>query len=257
MGHRLYCLAPTAGSDGLAHVFPEAVLQNEFTLPPGAVCSPCNHDLGHELDSMLPEYPAIAIFIQFFALIGKEGRPRERLGGICLSSQQAGRSDLQMTATEVKAHTDEAGKRVVDWVVSPTRAFKMKRFRRALHHVAFNALAYQDGVPPALSAQFNRIRQYVRAPGRHEAWSYAEQTIAPQDVPRVGVRWIHTDRQRFALLDVGLTTFAVGLHVEQDFGDLVERQRFAVVDPTIEMPDPAGLRYIESDTDALSGQDDR
>jgi len=42
----IYCRASTTGKEGVPHVIPEALGQNNLTLPKGAECDKCNHYFG-------------------------------------------------------------------------------------------------------------------------------------------------------------------------------------------------------------------
>lgn len=244
-GHCIYCGVETTGAEGLAHVYPEGIIRNQHVLPRGLVCDACNQYLGHELDGMLLEYPVISIAVQFCALPGKRRKPRKLLGGIQLAITSAGKSDLRMSTDDVDVQRTAERKHIVDWAVKPTRAFDLGRFRRALHHIAFNAFAQMAGASAALRGEFDRIRAYVRAPDRHETWSFAERAVALDTTPKFGVHWLVEGGQIFALIEVGLTTFAVGLQPEQDFASLVTRHNFSLVGPTVTMPGAVRLRYVE------------
>src|SRR2546425_566393 len=78
----IYCKLPTSDNEANAHVFPEALVQNDLLLPPGAVCTKCNQYLGHELDAALLHHTWIGFCVQFLALPGKKGRPRDRIGRV-------------------------------------------------------------------------------------------------------------------------------------------------------------------------------
>jgi hypothetical protein len=92
----IYCRSITSGAEGEAHVFPEAIVANVMTLPPGTVCDKCNHYCGHELDSAVVRFPFIAMVIQLLALPGKKGKPRKELGRIeRLPNENTIRFDIQ------------------------------------------------------------------------------------------------------------------------------------------------------------------
>ena len=61
---------------------------------------------------------------------------------------------------------------VVEPLVDPS--FDFRRFRRALHHVAFNALTLRDGPDRALESVYDSVRRYVRQPLKNESWAFVQ-----------------------------------------------------------------------------------
>jgi hypothetical protein len=247
MSQCIYCRTATSNATGVAHVFPEAVIKNDFTLPRGAVCDRCNQYLGHELDATIVQYPAVAIYVQFAGLPGKSGSPRELIGGISLTQLESGLSDLRMLASECKVQANADGRRIARWIVSPTPAFEMRRFRRGLHHIALNAVAFRNGATYALSARFDPIRNYVRRPQRTEAWAFGEGTIDPTEAPRIGVIWPREGDESLAEINAGFTTFVVALDPRRDFSAAAAASGLQFIDESIRVPHPAGLTYVESE----------
>lgn len=241
----IYCRCETTKAEAVAHVLPEAVVENDLVLPRGTICTRCNQYLGHELDATLVQYPAVAVFIQFAALPGKSGSPRRQLGGISLKKHANGKSDLRMATSDYEMQLDDAGRHIVRWVVSPTRAFDMLRFRRALHHIALNAVALRNGGIYALRPEFDLIRQYVRRPRPREAWTFAEATVNTGAPPKIGVEWPYDDDRTFAAIYLGLTRFVVGFDPQHDFHALATHAGVQIIDPSVRKPLPAGLTYVE------------
>lgn len=177
----IYCLEDSSRSRSVPHVAPEALGPHGLVLPVGAVCDACNHYLGHELDSALVAHPVVALFVQFLGIPGKDGRTRTQLGGV--------RRDIHPNTITIPTsapvwHVNADGSRGVTVRPLLPREFSLSRFRRALHHVALNTLATQDGVERVLESDFDPVRAYIRHPRKGERWTYAQyvnlgQGLAP------------------------------------------------------------------------------
>jgi hypothetical protein len=63
-------------------------------------------------------------------------------------------------------------------------SFDFLRFRRALHHIALNLIAYQDGPERALDSSFDAIRRYVREPKKGESWPFLQKIWPLLDTDR-------------------------------------------------------------------------
>jgi HNH endonuclease len=167
----IYCLESSDDAKGLAHVIPEGIAANDLTLPRGAVCDSCNTYLGHELDAVMIAHPVLALIIQFLRLPGKDGSVRKRLGNVA--------SDVHPNAITIPCEmprrvqgSDGRWESVVEPLVDPR--FDFRRFRRALHHVAFNALTLRDGMERALENMYDPVRRYIRQPLQNESWAFVQ-----------------------------------------------------------------------------------
>lgn len=65
-------------------------------------------------------------------------------------------------------------------------SFNTRRFRRSLHHVAFNWFAYERGAKAALHKRFDNVRRYIRKPHPNEEWGVV-QLVAHLDKSRPDV----------------------------------------------------------------------
>lgn len=171
MSRCIFCLGDSSSAKGLAHVVPEGLGRNDFVLPKGAVCDPCNQYLGHELDSVLVAHPIIALHVQFLGLHGKDGKPRAVLGNVARNVYP---NALTIPCDEPVFSVDETGARTGTARALVPKNLSLTRFRRALYHVALNTIALQDGVERALDPVFNPARKYVRAPGQKERRRYVQ-----------------------------------------------------------------------------------
>lgn len=177
----IYCLKDSSDAKSLPHVVPEAISKNNVTLPRGAVCDDCNHTLGHELDSVLLNHPVIALLVQLLELPGKRGKPRVKAGNV---TRDEIKRELVIPCAAPEAVTDAHGtqSQKVKPLVDPS--FNLLRFRRALHHVAFNALALRDGVERALDSSYDPVRRYIRRPHKGESWPYLQHFDFARGVAR-------------------------------------------------------------------------
>jgi hypothetical protein len=161
----IYCLTESSTSKRRAHVAPEAILQNDVTLPLGAECDRCNPRLGR-VDTALLFHNRIWGPIILLGAPGKNG-PRQRLGHF----QRDTEGQLTANVRQEWLTRDESGPQII----SPDPPeYDELRFRRGLYHMAFNYVAMKLGVESALEARFDRVRRYVRYARRGESWPYAQ-----------------------------------------------------------------------------------
>lgn len=166
----IYCLKVSDTTKGVAHVFPEAIVKNNVTLPIGTVCDDCNNYL-KELDSALIAHNHIWPLIQIMGLPGKKGKPRKKLGFMELSEEDQSISmNLTQKSIEKISFTD---KQIHVQAKNP-QDFEDKLFRRALHHIALNSLALGGGHELVLNSVFDNARKYIRQPKKGEVWPYAQ-----------------------------------------------------------------------------------
>ena len=169
----IYCQSETPSAGGIPHVFPEAVVQNKMVLPRGAICDSCNHYL-RKLDEALARHPAVAWAVQSLGLPGKRGKPRNRVANIDRDPSDAS-FGVDVGPLGVEWHED--GKPII--IVKPIldSEFDLGRFRRALHMVALNYLAHNQGITAAIDAKFSAVRSYIRRPDRRHAWPFLVQYL--------------------------------------------------------------------------------
>lgn len=182
----IYCRAIATGCEARAHIMPEAIIQNDKTLPPGAECDACNHSLG-KLDKALQERLHVAFYLQLFGVPGKDGRARSRIG--CVEGD--GQS-LRFILSDALAFSFEINGQTIARRVA-TKPPKEQRFSRALHHVAFNFRAYQSGIDVALDARYDDVRRFVRTPRTaEESRAYGHSCSRSSERPPVEISEIAT-----------------------------------------------------------------
>lgn len=223
----VYCRCATTSDEGEAHVLPEAVVQNRLILAPGTVCDGCNNYLS-KLDSALVTHPLIAWGIQAFALPGKTGKPRVRLGSLSQSSD-SGSQLLALDQEAVQRLTRVDGRPYV--VLTPLNPVKQRRFHRALHHVGFNLLCKIAGSSEALSSTYDPVRQYVRQPQQGELWPFYYASLGPNAADIVDIMYFGTHNR--VLLQFFNHAFAVDLlasgRLHQELGRLLPELTWSVV----------------------------
>lgn len=223
----IYCKRDSGVRPGIAHVFPEVLHANDEVLPRGAVCDPCNQYLGRRLDENLARYPSIAMAVQFLATPGKGGKARKRIGAI--DRDIPGQPDaLIQTYTERPViFTAPDGSRRALAQVKADPSFRMSRFRRALHHIAFNIVAKLEGPAHMLGEHWDRARSYIKAPkSESECWGFAQITPDALSFPRVvqGIRW-ESGRRELVNMQIFQSMFVVDLKNTGDLEGLAREQK--------------------------------
>ena len=213
MGCCIYCKGNTSGVEAKAHAIPEALSQNSFVLPRGAVCDQCNGYLA-KLDKALVLHKQIWLAIQVFALPGKSGNPRGELGWMKrpdlahpnrITIEGRGKNLLFVEGNRVRIETTEAP------------GWDSKKFRRALHYVGLNYLALTVSPEFVLQSRFDEVRRYIRFPRKGETWPYGEIQRSRKLLQRI-------DFERVA--DAPGEVIAIGLFHWIFFVDLLGRQQF-------------------------------
>ena len=204
-------------------MLPEAIAQNGLVLPVGAVCDACNHYLGHELDSALAAHPVVSLLIQFLRLPGKRGKLRDRVGNVA-SDVRAGGITIPCAEPKITVAADGSRSATAQPLFAPT--FNLLRFRRALHHVGFNALVHRDGVERAYGSEYDDVRRYVRRPHKGESWPYGQYVNLERGIARdVSVVRLQTPESEFPTLIVGkAAVFGVDLRNTGALARIVERE---------------------------------
>jgi len=245
----IYCHQDSGLNPGLAHIFPEALGANDKVLPRGTVCDGCNQYLGKRLDENLVRYPSIAFAIQYLASPGKKGKPRKRIGGIDREISDNPEALLQAIIDQPTITTGRDGVRRAHVQLQPDPQLQMSRFRRALHHVAFNVVAGLEGPEHMLQAQWEPARMYIRFPqSESEAWPYAQVSPQPGSIPRAvqGVRW-ESGRREIVTLQIFQTMFTVDLANAGDLETLATEQQFEFVHSKQEQPLPMAFDLLLED----------
>jgi hypothetical protein len=175
----IYCLKDSSTSVGRAHVVPEAVGRNNLVLPVGAVCDSCNQYLGR-LDSTLAKHPLVSLGAQLLRIHGKGGKVRRVIGTVAQEESE------HAVSIPVKAESVQT-RDGTEWRVTPLvdRDFRDYEFRRALHHVALNTIAYRDGAGYACEPVFDAVRRYIRQPRKKERWGFGQLPLFDQLSPNI------------------------------------------------------------------------
>jgi hypothetical protein len=162
-----------------AHVAPQALLPNDLLLPMGAECDSCNEYAG-QLETAFIHHNRIWTILMVAGIPGKKGKPRKRLGNLTRDGDKLTfdrRAVVKVTSTPTS----------VDVEFRDPPEFDDLKFRRGLHHLAFNYLARKKGVDFAHQARFDAVRRYVRRAKPREAWPYA-QVMYPDWPPNKNLR---------------------------------------------------------------------
>ena len=240
----IYCRVPTIGTEGVAHVIPEAIGANELILPAGAVCEPCNSYFGQTLDPMLVLYPGNAVTLQFWGIAGKGRKPRQQLGSIRRAPED-GSTSLQ--GHSLRVETGEDGKRTVYWDLPIEPKFQMLKFRRSLFYIALNTVALTQGVEYALDSRFDEVRRYVRKPHPREAWPFARGRVPGSSVPRrVNARYCEKGRREVIVLDLLECVFAVALCDDGTFAASAAVEGHEFIGQEVKRPPRVRMKYVES-----------
>lgn len=170
----IYCLSVSTGSTNRAHVAPEALLKNNLTLPIGAECDTCNERLGR-MDDAFVHHNRIWAPIFLLGAPGKRGRTRKELGVLKRVGDSAFTARIPEEWIAFGPENNSAH------VTLPDLAqYNDGRFRRGLHHMAFNYLTHKRGVGFVHESRFDPVRHYIRFAAPNESWPYA-QTMYPDD----------------------------------------------------------------------------
>jgi hypothetical protein len=167
----MYCRQDASTSRGVPHVFPEAFGKNAVVLPIGSVCDACNSYLGHELDSVFIAHPVVSMIAQTLRLPGKSGKLRKHVGNVEIDVFPRSIT-IPTEEPKIIVHPDGTRSSTAAALVDPQ--FDLLRFRRALHHIAFNAYALRRGKDEVLAARFDPVRKYIRSPHKGEAWPFVQ-----------------------------------------------------------------------------------
>jgi hypothetical protein len=119
--------------------------------------------------------PLIALAIQWLRLPGKRGKARKQVANI---KRLPGETALEVEIQPLIVEKDfgKGSRATVTPIVDPK--FDQRKYRRALHHVAFNVRAYERGGDYMLRPQFDEARRYIRRPHSDEEWLFV-QTVLP------------------------------------------------------------------------------
>jgi hypothetical protein len=220
------------------------------------VCDSCNNYLGR-LDQAVASHPFIAFAIQSLALPGKTNRPRSRVGNVSVDAQPAFIT-IPCSAPEWVRTSD--GGRECRMIPLIDRSFDMLRFRRGIHHIAFNFMAWHAGVDRMYESDFDQARSYIRRPTPKQSWGIGQYVI---DILRPTAHLFGGVYSSAKDEYVGLRVFSTAFFVDlfntgglEDFLGRYQPKGTQYLAPSYVPPRPskarAGKRYrvsIEADTD--------
>jgi hypothetical protein len=231
-------------SKGLAHVFPEAVWPHWGTLPRGSVCDPCNNYLG-QLDNSLINHPFIALALQFHGIPGKKGSTRDTIGFIDRTIHPGA---ITWPCPEPTPIYDLLGRRTGhDVKLLYPKKFSACKFRRSLHHIAFNLVA-MDGVERVYGSEYDEARRYIRKPKRDEEWPIGQHVISLTHLPKKVLGGIYeSDVDEYVGLRFFSIVFFVDLLRKGDFTTFLRDHQppgTLLLEPGLVFPrlEPNGLR---------------
>lgn len=172
----IYCLESSGSSKNVPHALPEAVYRGGPAFPVGVICDKCNEYLGTKLETMLVKHPVVSMQMQSYGIPGKKG-VRRQLG--VFERTQGDHPTLSFPVAEPKFRYNKQGIRI-GFTVMPLwdPHFDMDRFSRGLHMIAFNLAVLRRGIDTAFDAHYDRVRRYIREPGKGERWPFL-QVIGP------------------------------------------------------------------------------
>jgi len=214
----IYCLEGQSAT-GRAHVIPEALAQNDWVLPLGAVCDKCNHYLG-KLDVVLASHPLIALGVQWLRLPGKNRKVRQVVGNVEQAPEESG---IHVPTRPPHTTFPPGGRQTSIEVLAP-RTFNGPRFRRALHHVGLNLVALTDGPEAVLGPEFGDVRRYIRQPKPNERWAFAQMQLLNSISPEVRLLLHGRNDSTFVGLRLFAGLFWVHLHNTGDLEAFVREQ---------------------------------
>lgn len=175
----IYCKHDSLTSKRQAHIASQGLIPSETCLPRGTECDDCNEYAG-QLETAFIHHNRIWTVLMLASIPGKKGRPRKRLAHFVRNSDA-----LSVDGRRVSKITFAPGS--VDIQLPDPPEFDDLKFRRGLHHMAFNYLAWKKGVDYVLHSRFDPVRHYIRYAKRGEAWSYG-QVMYPDDRPNKRLR---------------------------------------------------------------------
>jgi len=144
-----------------------------MVLPVGIECDKCNEHAG-QLEKTFLHHNHIWPTLMLLEVPGKRGRPRDRLGFMERTSD-----GFMMRAPARRAKTTIRPGKVETEGGNPAE-FDDGKFRRALHHIAFNYVVKERGHEHGLRPEYDEVRRYVRAAKPGERWPYAQVIVQRQ-----------------------------------------------------------------------------
>jgi hypothetical protein len=189
---------------------------------------------------VLVSHPLISLAIQFHATPGKKGRPRQKVGNVDRAVHPYG---ITIPCAAPGVMLDDSGERVA-WSVTPLfdARFDMGKFRRALHHVAFNLTAAIKGPDAMLDGRYDEARRYIRYARRGEAWPYGRYVVSLETIDRAmfgGLFDTQESDEEYVALRLFQTAFFVDLLHLGALSEFLESQQppgTVLVDSSYEVP---------------------
>ncbi len=162
--HCLFCLADDGPFRGEEHVVPRVLGPNtdQFTIPPGVVCDPCNSWLGRQVDAPFTDRFDIRLTRGLEGLRGRSGRPLHTIEG----RDATALLELEIEGGKVEiyaARADPSPDGGLDIEIRPQQRDPpdvVARTIRALWKIALGAIWLRDG-PEVLDPKYDALRLAV------------------------------------------------------------------------------------------------
>jgi hypothetical protein len=181
----------------VAHVVTQGLGKNSNVFPPGVLCDRCNSYFGNKLEPALMRHPTVASDMHRWGVPGRDGSPRPIIGNWRRSSD----GSYWVPMAPPKNGGEHLGKPLVVFLPILDPSFDQLRFRRSLHMVAFNVLAYlhtngelTDQFYDPCDPRYDEVRSYIRSPrSLTEAWPFIERYDPPRSGGRSAVHLFRSD----------------------------------------------------------------
>ena len=136
------------------------------------------------------------------AIPGKKGRARKKLG--VFERDVEPDADITFRVAPPNIEYDALGFRTASFTPLLDPKFNMDRFRRALHHIAFNAVIAKKGLAIARGDRYAAVRNYVRQPKQRERWPFAQTLTHSLEVfvPHVGAQFLDIGDDKVELMRI-------------------------------------------------------
>ena len=159
----MFCKKPGRWTS-IEHVFPQGLgLLADVTLPPGAVCGPCNNTLGREVDEALVHLFEVLLIRGLFRIPDAEGHTVDSipLTNGTLAFGPDGSIHVELTS---KRWLDE---RETEREVITTLRYnrrrsgdQWRRVARAIMKLGLNLVYHEEGPASALASDLDSVRSY-------------------------------------------------------------------------------------------------
>jgi hypothetical protein len=160
----LFCKRPGRWTS-IEHVFPQGLGRHaDVTLPPGAVCGPCNNTLGRQVDEALVHLLEVRLIRGLFRIPDAEGNTVDSipLTNGTLTFGPKGSIDIEVTS---KRWLEERQEREVVATIRHKRrgsGDQWRRVARSVMKIGLGLIYLEDGPESALASDLDSVRDAVR-----------------------------------------------------------------------------------------------